>query len=161
MPGFSSALRLPIAKVEPCSTTGRLTLMSIQFIRCKIVDLFHSHDAVCALDTEVCNYAALKNLQGVVIPRVHGYYDVWGLLKLLALQVVGTAIPEDAPIDAEMRIQMKSALSRIHSAGYVHGDIARRNFCQKGKRMFLVDLETLAVGSTIKMEDELAAVDAL
>jgi hypothetical protein len=127
----------------------------------KIVDLFRSYDAVCALDTEVRNYAALKNLQGVAIPRVHGYYDVWGLLKLLALQVVGTAIPEDAPIDAEMRIRMKSALSRIHSAGYVHGDIARRNFCQKGKRMFLVDLETLAVGSTVKMEDELAAVDAL
>lgn len=128
---------------------------------CKIVDLFRSYDTICALDTEVRNYAALKNLQGVVIPRVHGYYDVWGLLKLLALEVVGTAIPEDAPIDAEMRIRMKSALSHIHSAGYVHGDIARRNFCQEGKRMFLVDLEALAVGSTVQMEDELAAVDEL
>jgi len=128
---------------------------------CKIVDLFSSYDAVNALDREVLNYAALQNLQGVVIPEVHGYYNVWGLLKLLALEVVGTAIPEDAPIDAEMRMQMKSALSRIHSAGYIHGDIARRNFCKRGKRIFLVDLEASAVGSTIKMEDELAAVDAL
>jgi tRNA A-37 threonylcarbamoyl transferase component Bud32 len=103
----------------------------------------------------------LQNLQGVVIPQVHGYYNIWGLLKLLALEVVGTAIPEDAPLDAEMRMQMKSALSRIHSAGYVHGDIARRNFCKRGKRIFLVDLETLAGGSTVEMEDELAAVDAL
>jgi hypothetical protein len=128
---------------------------------CKIVDLFWSCDAVSALDTEARNYAALQNLQGVVIPQVHGYYTVWGLLKLLALEVVGTAIPEDVPIDAEMRMQMKSALSHIHSAGYVHGDIARRNFCKRGKGIFLVDLETLAVGSSIEMEDELAIVDTL
>src|ERR1700691_528450 len=69
---------------------------------CKIVDLFRSYDAVSALDMEVRNYAALQNLQGVVIPQVHGYYNVWGLLKLLALEVVGKAIPEDEPIDAEM-----------------------------------------------------------
>jgi len=128
---------------------------------CKIVDLSRSYDAVSALDMEVRNYATLQNLQGVVIPQVHGYYNVWGLLKLLALEVVGTTIPEDASINAEMRMEMKSALSRIHSAGYVHGNIARRNFCKRGKRIFLVDLETLAVGSTVEMEDELAAVDAL
>jgi hypothetical protein len=128
---------------------------------CKIVDLFRNYNAISALDTEVRNYAALQNLQGVVIPQVHGYYNVWGLLKLLALEVIGNAIPEDVPINAELRKQMKSALSRIHSAGYVHGDIARRNFCKRGKRIFLVDLETLAVGSTVEMEDELAAVDAL
>jgi tRNA A-37 threonylcarbamoyl transferase component Bud32 len=65
------------------------------------------------------------------------------------------------PIDVEVKMQMKSALGCIHSAGYVHGDIARHNFCKRGKRIFLVDLETLAVGSTIEMQDELAAVDAL
>jgi hypothetical protein len=59
---------------------------------CKIVDLFHSYNAVSALDTEVHNYAALQDLQGVVIPQVHRYYNIWGLLKLLALKVVGTAI---------------------------------------------------------------------
>jgi hypothetical protein len=128
---------------------------------CKIVDLFHSSDIINALDTEVCRYAALQNLQGVVVPRVYGYYDVWGLLKLLALEDVGTAIPEDAPISTKMRRQMKSALARIHSAGYVHGDIARRNFCKRANKIFIVDLETLAVGSASEMEDELAAVDVL
>jgi hypothetical protein len=128
---------------------------------CKIVDLFRSSDAISALDTEVCRYAALQNLQGVVVPRVYGYYNVWGLLKLLALEDVGTAIPEDASIDTEMRMQMKSALTRIHSAGYVHGDIARRNFCKRANRIFIIDLETLIVGSTVEMEDELAAVDVL
>jgi tRNA A-37 threonylcarbamoyl transferase component Bud32 len=52
---------------------------------------------------------------------------------------------------------MKSALARIHSAGYIHGDVARRNFCKKAHVVFLVDLETLAVGSPVEMEAELEA----
>ena len=52
---------------------------------------------------------------------------------------------------------MKSALARIHSVGYVHGDIARRNFCKKAN-VVLVDLETLAVGSPVEMEAELADI---
>jgi hypothetical protein len=128
---------------------------------CKIVDLFQRGDSIDPLDTEVRNYATLQNLQGVVIPRVRGYYDVWGLLRLLALEDVGTPIPEDGPIDTRTREKMKSALARIHSAGYVHGDIARRNFCKKAGVVFLVDLETLAVGSPVEMEAELADIEAL
>ncbi|KAK2460072.1 hypothetical protein APHAL10511_007906 [Amanita phalloides] len=111
---------------------------------------------------EMHNYVILQDLQGIVIPRVHGYYDVWGLLRLLALEDVGTAIPEREPISARTRTLMRSALARIHSAGYVHGDIARRNFCKKASGMvFLVDLETLAEGSPVEMEAELAQIDAL
>ena len=128
---------------------------------CKIVDLFQSRDSINALDTEVRNYAALQDLQGIVIPRVHGYYDVWGLLRLLALEDVGTSIPEDTPISARTKTLVKSALARIHSAGYIHGDIARRNFCNKADVVFLIDLETLAVGSSAEMEAELAEIDAL
>ena len=128
---------------------------------CKIVDLFQRGDALDALDTKVRNYATLQDLQGIVIPRVHGYYDVWGLLRLLALEDVGTAIPEDGPIKTRTRRQMKSALARIHWAGYVHGDIARRNFCKRGNRVFLVDLETLAEGSPVEMAAELAQIDEL
>ena len=82
-------------------------------------------------------------------------------MRLLALEDVGTAIPEDGPIDTLTSKKMKFALARIHSAGYVHGDIARRNFCKKANVIFLVDLETLAAGSLVEMEAELADVDAL
>jgi hypothetical protein len=82
----------------------------------------------------------LQNLQGIVIPRVHGYYDIWGLLRLLALENVSTATPEDGPINTQTRTKMKSTLARIHSAGYVHGD----DVCKKANVMFLVDLERLA-----------------
>ena len=111
---------------------------------CKIVDLFHSHGAVDVLDMEARNFAALQTLQGLVIPRVYGYYDVLGLLELLALEDFGTAIPEDVPIDVQTR--MKNTLIRIHSVGYIRRDIARRNFCIFDM-VFLVDLQTLAVGS--------------
>lgn len=53
---------------------------------------------------------------------------------------------------ARTRTLLRSALARIHSAGYVHGDIARCNFCEKADVVFLVDSGTLA---------ELAKVDAL
>jgi tRNA A-37 threonylcarbamoyl transferase component Bud32 len=128
---------------------------------CKIVDLFQRRDSINALNREVRNYATLQDLQSIVIPRVRGYYDIWGLLRLLALEDVGTTIPEDGPINTQTRTKMKSALSRIHSAGYVHGDIARRNFCKKANVVFLVDLETLAPGSPVEMEAELAENDAL
>lgn len=128
---------------------------------CKIADLCQNRDAANGLDTEVHNYAALQNLQGVVIPQVHGYYNVWGLLNLLALEEVGNPIPEGVPIDCQTRKKMKAALARIHSAGYVHGDVARRNFCQKNNQVFLVDLETLEVGSIAEMKAELVQVDEL
>jgi len=99
--------------------------------------------------------------RSIVIPRVRGYYNVWGLLRLLALEDVGTAIPEHKPISTRTRTLMKSALARIHLAGYVHSDIARCNFCKKGNVVFLVDLETLAMGSPVEMEAELAQIDAL
>ncbi|KAF8341919.1 hypothetical protein F5887DRAFT_1283857 [Amanita rubescens] len=60
-------------------------------------------DAMDALDTEVRNYPTLQHLQGIVIPCVRGYYNVWGLLRLLALEDIDTAIPEDGPINTRTR----------------------------------------------------------
>jgi hypothetical protein len=156
-----------VRHVSGRGSTARAALVRKSFtggsldVFCKIVDLFQSSDAINALNTETCNYATLQHLQGSVIPQVYGYYKVWGLLKLLALEDVGTEIPENAPIDIQTREMMKSALARIHATGYVHGDITRRNFCQRDNLVFLVDLESLAVGSSAEMEAELAAVDAL
>ena len=128
---------------------------------CKIVDLYQRREFIDALDMEVHNYATLQDLQGKVIPRVHGYFEVWGHLKLLALEDVGITIPLDGEINTRTRALMKSALARIHSAGYVHGDIARRNFCKKDNMVFLVDLETLVMGSPAEMDDELAQINEL
>ena len=128
---------------------------------CKAVDLFQRRDSIDALGREVRNYAILKDLQGMVVPQVRGYYEIWGLLRLLVLEDVGTSIPEDRPIGVRTKTKMRTALSRIHSAGYIHGDIARRNFCTRGNMVFLVDLETLALGTLAERVAELAALDTL
>lgn len=77
----------------------------------------------------------------MAIPRLCGYYKVWGILQLLALEPVGAAIPESGSIDGGLRKKMKVALRHIHNAGHVHGDIGRPNFCMKpGGQVFSVDL---------------------
>ncbi len=128
---------------------------------CKIIDLAQRGDSLGMLNMEMQNYAILQHLQGQVIPRVRGYYNVWGLLRLLALEDVGTAIPASSPIGATTRRRMRSALVRIHVEGYVHGDLERRNFCKMGTTVFLVDLESLRQGTPDEMAAELAQLDAL
>jgi hypothetical protein len=120
------------------SSVGKRDLQVV----CKVVDVLRHPDAASWLDDEARAYAALQNLQGEVIPTLYGFYEVWGILKLLALEPVGNAIPEDEQIDQTLREKMKAALRRIHDAGFVHGDVARRNFCRtESGEVFLVDLE--------------------
>jgi hypothetical protein len=108
---------------------------------CKVADVIHTPESCAALRHESKMYAALRNLQGSVIPTLYGYYEVWSILHMLALEPVGDAVSEDCVISKTLRNKMKAALNRIHSAGYIHGDIARRNFCERGDKIFIVDLE--------------------
>jgi tRNA A-37 threonylcarbamoyl transferase component Bud32 len=55
---------------------------------------------------------------------------------------------------------MESALTHIHSKGYVRGDIAQRNFCKKADVVFVVDLESRR-GSPVEIDDELDEIDGL
>jgi hypothetical protein len=71
-----------------------------------------------------------------------GFYELWGILRFQgdALEPVGDAIPEDEGLDKNFRRKMRSALQRIHEAGY-GGDIAHRNYCRtKSGNVFLVDV---------------------
>ena len=109
---------------------------------CKVIDVLRYPDAANSLDYEAHAYTALKNLQGKVIPTLHGFYEVWGILRFLALEHVGNAISEHEQINERLRTKMKAALQCIHNAGFIHGDIARRNFCRTDRGdIFLVDLE--------------------
>jgi hypothetical protein len=129
---------------------------------CKIMDVAHNPAASSALEGEARAYAALHTLQGKVIPRLYGYYEVWGILHVLALQPVGDALLEEGVIAPRLREKMKSALRRIHSAGHVHGDIARRNFCVKDGVVYLVDLEMSRVtGSQVEKQAEIQEIDML
>ena len=94
-----------------------------------------------SLQAEANSYAALRILQGVAIPRVYGLYNVWGILHVLALQLVGEPI-QSRQLTPPLCQKMKAALGHIHKAGYVHGDISLCNFCEREDGMvFIVDLE--------------------
>ncbi len=109
---------------------------------CKVVDAVRYPHAARSLDHEAHAYAALERLQGRVIPKVYGFYEVWGILRLLALKPVGNVITDDEQIDPRRRRKMRAALQSIHDAGFVHGDVERRNFCRtESDDIFLVDLE--------------------
>lgn len=108
---------------------------------CKIVDALRYPTPSLMLQAEANSYAALHSLQGVAIPRVYGFYSVWGILHVLALQPVGESI-QSHQLTPPLRQKMKAALGKIHKAGYVHGDISLCNFCEREDgKVFIVDLE--------------------
>ncbi|KAF8227905.1 hypothetical protein L208DRAFT_1294324, partial [Tricholoma matsutake] len=111
-------------------------------IVCKVVDALCYPNAASSLDDEARTYAALQDLQGKVIPTLHGFYEVWGILQFLALEPVGNTISEGEQINQMVHTNMKAALQHIHNAGYIHGDIVHQNFCRMDSGdIFLVDLE--------------------
>ena len=129
----------------------------------KVVDVCRYPDAPEFLQEEADAYAALYDLQGQVIPKVYGLYEIWGILHVLALQSVGDAISEDEPIDRTLLKKMKFALQRIHHAGFLHGNITRSSFCRtKSGEVFLVDLKRCRSSKNqAEFTDEMVEVDAL
>jgi hypothetical protein len=150
-----------------CVVTARFLPSSVGardlHVVCKVVDVLRYPDAANSLDGEARAYAALQDLQGEVIPTLYGFYEVWGILQLLALEPVGNAVSEDEQIDQTLRTKMKAALQHIHNAGFIHGDIARRNFCRTDSGdVFLVDLERCQLsGNPSELGDEMDQVDGM
>ncbi len=101
-------------------------------------------------------------LQGVAIPRVFGFYSVWGILHVLALEPVGESI-QSQQLTPGLRQKMKAALGHIHEAGYVHGDISLGNFCRRdGGMVFIVDLEKCRQSTNkSEMDEEEILIDLL
>jgi hypothetical protein len=127
-----------------CVLNAGTTSTDLEF-KAKLVDISGPDFIADALAREVAAYATLNLLQGSVIPRVYGYFEVWGMLRMLALEDVGDDIdglyPNGAPIPPNIRAGMMNVLKRLHSAGFLHGDIARRNFCVKNGEFYILDLE--------------------
>lgn len=108
---------------------------------CKVVDIIHhDFDDFNLFESELNAYAALHDLHGKTIPRLYGYYNIWGILDMLVLESVGDALTEHQKITPALKARMKSALGHIHTAGYLHGNITRQNFCIRQSKVFMVDL---------------------
>src|ERR1700722_8573783 len=103
-----------------------------------------------------------KIFKGQVILTLYGFYEAWGILQLLALEPVGDAIPEDQQSNQTLCAKMKVSNTFI-MAGFVHGDIARRNFCRtEAGDVFLVDSEKCRPPEDpYELGDEMNEVDRL
>lgn len=143
----------------PAASVGKRGLQIV----CKVVDVLRYPDTANLLNNEARAYTVLPNLQGEVIPTLYGFYEVWGILQLLALEPVGNAIWEDEQINQTLCMGMKAALQRIHDAGFVHGDIACPNFCKtESGDVFLADLERCKPsGNPSELANEMNEVDGL
>jgi len=70
----------------------------------------HYLDATDLLKQEACTYMALYNLQGHAVPKLYSFYEVWGILQLLALEPIGNPILEDEPINQALHEKIKAVL---------------------------------------------------
>jgi len=70
-------------------------------IMCKAVNMFQNPAMVAALDAKSSVYLALWLLQGCCILKVYGYFNIWGILHLLALENIGQTI-SDGPISSSL-----------------------------------------------------------
>ena len=157
----------PTEEANCCVVNGRFPQPSIgeddRYVIYKAVDVLRDIDAAGWIAGEARAYAALRDLQGRVIPTLYGFYELWGILHVLVLQPVSEAIREDDEIDEALRVKMRQALRCVHEVGFVHGDIARRNICRTERGdVFLVDLERCRAAENLcEMEDEMHEVDRL
>ena len=127
----------------------------------KVIDTCQYPDASDVLQAEANAYAALYNLQGKVIPRVYGLYEVWGILRVLALQPVGDALSDEDEINSTLLKKMRLTLQRIHDMGFIHGNISRSSFCRKKRQVFLVDLKFCRHATQAERAQEMLEVNAL
>jgi len=76
----------------------------------KVINISHNPHYCAVLEDKVQAYTALQHLQGEVIPKVYGYYEVWKMLHLLTLEPIGDAIQNNIVISNTLHKKMKRAL---------------------------------------------------
>ncbi|KIM84180.1 hypothetical protein PILCRDRAFT_6462 [Piloderma croceum F 1598] len=129
--------------------------------KAKVVDITGPDFIRDVLTEEVAVYAALNRLQGSVIPRVYGYFELWGMLALKDVsEAVGDMYPKGTTIPPNVKACMIAALKQIYSPDFLHDDIA--HFCVKNEVVYILDLED-AVRSDVlsKHMADHQALDAL
>ncbi|GBG26718.1 Hypothetical Protein FCC1311_029392 [Hondaea fermentalgiana] len=120
------------------------------------------------LTTEIAMYNSLRALQGVAIaPLVYGGFvgAVTNAWQVVATIDLGARLDH---VDTKRRLALKpharESLKKLHSSGYLHGDVALRNFVapESSDRVFIIDLETSRLSSEeADFEKELDAFESL
>ena len=122
----------------------------------KIVDGKALHQTAL-LRNEVKVYQELYSLQGSVMPRVMAYIRLWDIFDVLVLDTLGEPVTDWNPFTKQ---QARKLLLKIHDSGFLHGDVAPRNFIwtEKGLRVIDFGLSHPNANDTSK-QHELLSVD--
>ncbi|KAJ3161566.1 hypothetical protein HDU88_007299 [Geranomyces variabilis] len=123
--------------------------------------------ALHALERECRVYHDLLDLQGTVVARVIGRGVMGGMFPFLATEpiVPPGRIAEWGPSE---HLLAQEALSGLHAAGHLHGDIRKQNVLFYDdpavggqRRALLIDLETARRASSDELADEMLTLAAL
>ena len=106
----------------------------------KIVDKMKDPLGGDKLRAEYEEYEKLANLQGVALPRILGFGNLWNIFLFLIMEPSGK--PLSCPINEELKRKAESCLQKLHQQRYVHGDLALRHFLMREDgTVVLVDLD--------------------
>ena len=102
-----------------------------EMVALKICDLWKHPDYKKELLNEVKVYHALKDLQGIYIPRFKGAGYTAGGLFAIATEIVGSPLEDVKSLSDQEHLVIQTALSSIHCHGIVHNDIRLANILIK------------------------------
>ncbi|KAF3212451.1 hypothetical protein TWF106_009821 [Orbilia oligospora] len=113
-----------------------------------------------AADNEISAYNNLKPLQGEYIPRLYAAGTTWKWLKFLVLEDCGQA-GSSQNIDQSFWPRARKAITALHKAGVIHGDVRLENFAIANGNVKVIDLGACRQGSRAEQIAELAEFDKL
>lgn len=105
------------------------------------------------LTEEYKQYRKLSDLQGVAVPQLRGFGNLWDIFLFLIMEPTGKPLP--CPLGDEVKKKAQSCVQQLHDHNYVHGDLALRNFLMREDgTVVLVDLEKARMATKVEVEGE-------
>ena len=98
--------------------TGRLE--HTEEIKFKLIDSFHRSDAISVAENEVLIYKTLEKIQGDVIPKFYGYFNLHGII-ILALEDCGVPLKRHQYRRFESVIT--ASINKLDRYGVQHDDL--------------------------------------
>ena len=85
-------------------------------------------------------YKALRNLQGIYIPELITYGEVFGgMFYVIGMKPHGRSMRELDKLSIQQKKQAVNALKQMHRMGYLYNDIRQENILIDGSDVFLID----------------------
>ena len=124
-----------------CASVISGSIYGKENLKFKIFDSFNNPQALEICYQEIKIYLSLEFLQGKVIPKFYGFFNLYGFL-ILALEDCGIPVPETEYPSLKMKIE--KALQAIKIAGVEHHDLECRNgiypnILVKNKKIRIID----------------------